>query len=48
MVLTQLLDLEGLDLRDVGERDGDLLVGARSVTTQLRRMANRWFADLAR
>ncbi|MGH9020978.1 MAG: type III pantothenate kinase [Acidimicrobiales bacterium] len=44
VVLTQLLDLEGLDLR------GDVTAMAicssvPSVTTQLRRMANRWFAD---
>ncbi len=45
MMLTQLLDLEGLDLR------GDVSAIAISssvppVTSQLRRMANRWFADL--
>lgn len=45
MVLTQLLDLEGLDLR----ADVSAIAISSSVppvTTQLRRMANRWFADL--
>jgi type III pantothenate kinase len=45
MMLTQLLDLEGLDLRS----DVSAIAISSSVppvTTQLRRMANRWFADL--
>ncbi len=45
MVLTQLLDLEGLDLR----ADVSAIAISSSVppvTTQLRRMANRWFAEL--
>jgi type III pantothenate kinase len=45
MMLTQLLDLEGLDLRS----DVSAIAISSSVppvTTQLRRMAHRWFADL--
>jgi type III pantothenate kinase len=45
MVLTQLLDLEGLDLRTVVDAMA-ICSSAPSVTTQLRRMANRWFSDL--
>ena len=45
MVMTQLLDLEGLDLRTTvsGLAISSSVPG---VTTQLRRMANRWFTDL--
>jgi type III pantothenate kinase len=45
MVMTQLLDLEGLDLRTAvtGLAISSSVPG---VTTQLRRMANRWFTDL--
>ncbi len=46
MVLTQLLDLEGLDLRDAVSAIA-VCSSVPSVTTQLRRMANRWFQDLA-
>jgi len=45
MVLTQLLDLEGLDLRTAVSAIA-ISSSAPSVTTQLRRMANRWFSDL--
>ena len=45
MVLTQLLDLEGLDLRTIVDAMA-ICSSAPSVTTQLRRMANRWFSDL--
>ncbi len=45
MVLTQLLDLEGLDLRGSVSAMA-ICSSVPSVTTQLRRMANRWFADL--
>lgn len=45
MVLTQLMDLEGLDLRSTVSAIA-ISSSAPSVTTQLRRMANRWFSDL--
>ncbi len=45
MMLTQLLDLEGLDLRAAVSAIA-IASSAPSVTTQLRRMANRWFSDL--
>lgn len=45
VTLTQLLDLEGLDLRSVVTAIA-ISSSAPSVTTQLRRMAQRWFADL--
>jgi len=45
MMLTQLLDLEGLDLRTVVSAMA-ISSSAPGVTTQLRRMASRWFADL--
>lgn len=45
MVLTQLLDLEGLDLRTAINAMA-ICSSAPAVTTQLRRMANRWFSDL--
>jgi type III pantothenate kinase len=45
MVLTQLLDLEGLDLRNAVSAIA-ISSSAPSVTTQLRRMANRWFSAL--
>ena len=45
MVLTQLLDLEGLDLRAT-VRAMAISSSVPTVTTQLRRMAHRWFADL--
>ena len=45
MVLTQLLDLEGLDLR-TAVTEIAICSSAPAVTTQLRRMANRWFSDL--
>jgi len=45
MVLTQLLDLEGLDLRTVVTAMA-ISSSAPTVTTQLRRMANRWFSDI--
>ena len=45
MVLTQLLDLEGLDLR-VTVTAMAISSSVPSVTTQLRRMSNRWFSDL--
>ena len=45
MMLTQLLDLEGLDLRTSVSAIA-ISSSAPAVTTQLRRMANRWFSDL--
>jgi len=45
MMLTQLLDLEGLDLREAVSAIA-ISSSAPAVTTQLRRMANRWFSDL--
>ncbi|MBW4029208.1 MAG: type III pantothenate kinase [Acidobacteria bacterium] len=45
MMLTQLLDLEGLDLRTAVSAIA-ISSSAPPVTTQLRRMANRWFSDL--
>ncbi len=45
MVLTQLLDLEGLDLRDAVSAIA-ICSSVPTVSTQLRRMANRWFASL--
>ena len=45
MVLTQLLDLEGLDLRSTVSAIA-ISSSVPSVSTQLRRMANRWFATL--
>jgi len=45
MVLTQLLDLEGIDLRTEISAIA-ISSSAPAVTTQLRRMANRWFSDL--
>ena len=45
MMLTQLLDLEGLDLRSAVSAIA-ISSSAPSVTTQLRRMAKRWFSDL--
>ena len=45
MVLTQLLDLEGLDLRTAVNAIA-IASSVPTVTTQLRRMANRWFAQL--
>ena len=45
MVLTQLLDLEGLDLRAAVSAVA-ICSSAPMVTTQLRRMANRWFSSL--
>ncbi len=45
MVLTQLLDLEGLDLRTAVSAIA-ISSSAPMVTTQLRRMANRWFSSL--
>ena len=45
MVLTQLLDLEGIDLRTAISAMA-ISSSAPAVTTQLRRMANRWFSDL--
>jgi type III pantothenate kinase len=45
MVLTQLLDLEGLDLRTAVSAIA-ISSSAPMVTTQLRRMANRWFSNL--
>ena len=45
MVLTQLLDLEGLDLRTTVTAMA-ISSSVPTVTTQLRRMANRWFSDL--
>jgi len=45
MVLTQLLDLEGLDLRTAVTA---IAISSSSpmANTQLRRMANRWFSTL--
>ncbi len=45
MVLTQLLDLEGIDLRTAVSAIA-ISSSAPMVTTQLRRMANRWFSNL--
>jgi type III pantothenate kinase len=45
MVLTQLLDLEGLDLREAVNAIA-IASSVPTVTTQLRRMANRWFSEL--
>lgn len=45
MVLTQLLDLEGLDLREMVSAIA-VCSSVPSVTTQLRRMASRWFANI--
>lgn len=45
MVLTQLLDLEGLDLRETVSAIA-ISSSVPTVSTQLRRMANRWFASL--
>jgi type III pantothenate kinase len=45
MVLTQLLDLEGLDLRSAVTEIA-ICSSAPTVTTQLRRMASRWFSEL--
>jgi type III pantothenate kinase len=45
MMLTQLLDLEGLDLRTVVSAIA-ISSSAPAVTTQLRRMASRWFSAL--
>ena len=45
MVLTQLLDLEGLDLRTEITAMA-ISSSAPAVTSQLRRMANRWFSNL--
>ena len=45
MMFTQLLDLEGLDLRSAVSAIA-ISSSAPTVTTQLRRMANRWFSDL--
>ena len=45
MVLTQLLDLEGIDLRTAVTAMA-ISSSAPAVTSQLRRMANRWFSDL--
>ncbi|MEI6710149.1 MAG: type III pantothenate kinase [Actinomycetota bacterium] len=45
MILTQLLELEGIDLK----RDIDSLAissSSPSVTTQLRRMSTRWFSEI--
>jgi type III pantothenate kinase len=44
-MLSQLLELEGLDLRATITALA-ICSSAPSVTTQLRRMATRWFADL--
>ena len=45
MVLTQLLDLEGIDLRTAISAMA-ISSSAPAVTTQLRRMANRWISEL--
>ena len=45
MMLTQLLDLEGLDLRSALSAIA-ISSSVPAVTTQLRRMANRWFSEL--
>jgi type III pantothenate kinase len=45
MVLTQLLDLEGVDLRTAISAIA-IASSAPPVTTQLRRMAKRWFSNL--
>jgi type III pantothenate kinase len=45
IMLTQLLDLEGLDLKSTVTEIA-ICSSAPAVTTQLRRMAKRWFSDL--
>jgi type III pantothenate kinase len=45
MILTQLLDLEGLDLRTAISAIA-IASSAPPVTAQLRRMAKRWFSNL--
>ena len=45
VTLTQLLDLEGLDLHSIVSAIA-ISSSAPMVTTQLRRMAQRWFSDL--
>jgi type III pantothenate kinase len=45
IMLTQLLDLEGLDLKSTVSEIA-ICSSSPAVTTQLRRMANRWFSDL--
>jgi type III pantothenate kinase len=45
ITLTQLLDLEGLDLKSTVTEIA-ICSSAPAVTTQLRRMAKRWFSDL--
>ena len=45
ITLTQLLDLEGLDLKSTVSEIA-ICSSAPAVTTQLRRMAKRWFSDL--
>jgi type III pantothenate kinase len=45
IMLTQLLDLEGLDLKTTVTEIA-ICSSAPAVTTQLRRMAKRWFSDL--
>jgi type III pantothenate kinase len=45
IMLTQLLDLEGLDLKSTVTQIA-ICSSAPAVTTQLRRMAKRWFSDL--
>jgi type III pantothenate kinase len=45
MILTQLLNLEGLDLREMVSAIA-VCSSVPSVTTQLRRMASRWFGDI--
>jgi type III pantothenate kinase len=45
MVMTQLLDLEGLDLRAAVSAIA-ICSSVPGVTAHLRRMASRWFADL--
>jgi type III pantothenate kinase len=45
ITLTQLLDLEGLDLKSTVTEIA-ICSSAPAVTTQLRRMAKRWFSEL--
>jgi type III pantothenate kinase len=45
ITLTQLLDLEGLDLKSTVTEIA-ICSSSPGVTTQLRRMAKRWFSDL--
>jgi type III pantothenate kinase len=45
ITLTQLLDLEGLDLKSTVTEIA-ICSSSPTVTTQLRRMAKRWFSDL--